>query len=391
MPYSRSAFQQLLEPLDRRLLNRIVAAHDGDRGVGSGPNAWTCVRHLRTMLFAQFAGLTSLREIEQGLAAQPGGLYHLDLRLPRRSTLSDAQGHRPAAVFRDICQMLIGQVSRAVRHDGKELIQLIDGSPILLRDPRLGWAEADPHVRGLKLHVGYDPRSDVPDWVEIASPRVSELAVARKRPIVKGTVYVYDKGYHDFGWWHAIDAAGAVFVTRLKNNTKRRNVHPRSVRGEGILEDNDVKIGHAVPRGGARNLLFHTPLREILVERDGKTPMRLVTNDLSRPATDIAALYKERWQIELLFKWIKQNLKIKRFIGRSENAVKIQIYTALIAFLLLRMLRQTCATAHRNQPKALITRIKVALFSPLDLSNRAKPPPIQPAKLHPIPQLALAL
>ena len=391
MPYSRSAFQQLLEPLDRRILNRIVARHDGDRGVGCGPNAWTCVRHLRTMLFAQFAGLTSLREIEQGLAAQPGGLYHLDLRLPRRSTLSDAQGHRPAAVFRDICQMLIGQVSRAVRHEGKELIQLIDGSPILLRDPRLGWAEADPHVRGLKLHIGYDPRADVPDWVEIASPRVSELSVARNQPIVPGAVYVYDKGYHDFGWWHAIDAAGAVFVTRLKNNTKRRDVRARPVKGEGILEDNDVRIGHAVPRGGARNLLFNTPLREILVERDGKTPMRLVTNDPSRPATEIAALYKERWRIELLFKWIKQNLKIKRFFGRSENAVKIQIYAALIAFLLLRMLRQTCATAHRNQPKALITRIKIALFSPLDLSGRAKPPPIQPAKLPPPAQLALAL
>jgi hypothetical protein len=380
-----------MEPLDRRALNRIVAAHDGDRGVGSGPNAWTCVRHLRTMLFAQFAGLGSLREIEQGLSAHPGGLYHLDLRLPRRSTLSDAQARRPAAVFRDICQMLIGQVSRAVRQQGKELIQLIDASPILLRDPRFSWAEADPHTRGLKLHVGYDPRSDVADWIEIASPRASELTVARARPIVPDTVYVYDKGYLDFGWWHAINAAGAIFVTRLKINTKRREVRPRPVRGEGILEDNDVKIGHAAPRGGARNLLFDTPLREVVVEREGKAPMRLITNDLTRPATEIAALYKERWQIELLFKWIKQNLKIKRFVGRSENAVKIQIYIALIAYLLLRMLRQTCAASHRHEPKALITRIKVALFNRLDLSGRAKPPPTQPAKLPQCPQMALAL
>jgi hypothetical protein len=343
------------------------------------------------MLFAQFAGLGSLREIEQGLAAQPGGLYHLDLRLPRRSTLSDAQARRPAAVFRDICQMLIGQVSRAVRQQGKELIQLIDASPISLRDPRFDWAEADPRTRGLKLHVGYDPRSDVADWVEIASPRVSELTVARARPIVPGTIYVYDKGYLDFGWWHAIDAAGAIFVTRLKTNTKRREVRARPVQGEGILEDNDVRIGHAVPRGGARNLLFDTPLREIVIERDGKAPMRLVTNDLIRPATEIAALYKERWQIELLFKWVKQNLKIKRFLGRSENAVKIQIYVALIAYLLLRMLRQSCAASHRNQPTALITRLKVALFSRLDLSGRAKPPPSHPSKRPQPPQMALPL
>lgn len=391
MPHSVSAFSQLMEPLDRRVLNRIVAAHDGDRGVGSGPKAWTCVRHLRTLLFAQFAGLGSLREIEQGLAAHPAGLYHLDLRLPRRSTLSDAQTHRPAAVFRDICRMLIGQVSRTVRHEGAQLIQLIDASPIQLRDPRFHWAEADPHTRGLKLHVGYDPRADVPDWVEVASPRVSELTVARGKPIVPGAVYVYDKGYCDFGWWQAIAAAGAVFVSRLKTNTRRREVRARPPEGEGIIEDNDVKIGHAVPRGGARNPLFDTPLREILVEREGKAPMRLVTNDLTRSATEIAALYKERWQIELLFKWIKQNLKIKRFLGRSENAVKIQIYVALIAFLLLRMLRQGCAASQRHQPKALITRIKVALFSRLDLSGRSKPPPTQPAKLPRNPQLTLAL
>jgi putative transposase len=287
--------------------------------------------------------------------------------------------------------MLIGRVSRAVRQQGKEVIELIDASPILLRDPRFSWAEADPHTRGLKLHVGYDPRSDVAGWVEIASPRVSELSVARARPIVPGTIYVYDKGYLDFGWWHAIDVAGATFVTRLKINTKRREVRPRTTRGEGIVEDNDVKIGHAAPRGGARNLLFDTPLREILVEREGKAPMRLITNDLTRPATEIAALYKERWQIELLFKWIKQNLKIKRFLGRSENAVKIQIYVALIAYLLLRMLRQNCALSYRHEPKALITRIKVALFSRLDLSGRAKPPPTQPAKLPPPAQMALTL
>lgn len=390
MPYVASAFSQLLEPLDRRVLNRIVATHDGDHGVGSGPNAWTCVRHLRTMLFAQFAGLNSLREIEQGLAAHPGGLYHLDLRLPRRSTLSDAQAHRPAAVFRDICQVLMEQVGRAVRQQGKELIRLIDGSPIALRDPRFSWAQADPRTRGLKLHVGYDPRSDVVDWVEIASPRVSELTVARARPIMPGTVYVYDKGYLDFGWWHAIDTAGAVFVTRLKTNTKRRDVRPRPPQGPGILEDNDVKIGHAAPRGGATNLLFDTPLREILVERQGKAAMRLITNDLTRPATEIAALYKERWQIELLFKWIKQNLKVKRFIGRSENAVKIQIYVALIAFLLLRMLRHT-HTADRAGAKAIVTRVRVALFSKLDLSGRAKPPPTQPAKLPTPAQMALTL
>jgi putative transposase len=389
VPFAASAFQRLLEPLDRRAMNRIVATHDGDHGVGSGANAWTCVRHLRTMLFAQFAGLNSLREIEQGLAANPGGLYHLDLRLPRRSTLADAQAARPAAVFRDICQSLMGHASRAVRHEGKELIQLVDASPIPLRDPRFSWAEADNHMPGLKLHIGYDPRAEVTDWIDITSPRVSDLKAARAMPLVSGAVYVFDKGYLDYGWWRRLHDQQALFVSRLKSNSHRRDVVARTPQGEGILEDNDLKIGHAAPRGGARNLLFDVALREIVVERDGKNPLRLITNDLSRPADQIAALYKERWQIELLFKWIKQNLKIKRFIGRSQNAVKIQIYTALIAFLLLRMFRH--ANARGLSAKAVLSRVSVALFSRFDISNRAKPPPRQPAKLPPSPQLALKL
>ena len=123
-----------------------------------------------------------------------------------------------------------------------------------------------------------------------------------------------------------------MFVSRLKINTKRRGVTPCAGPLEpGILADNSLKIGHKAPRAKAVNPLFDTVLREILVEREDKAPLVLITNDLTRPASEIAALYKERWQIELLFKWIKQNLKIKRFMGRNENAVKIQIYVALIA------------------------------------------------------------
>lgn len=391
MPFVASAFQQLLEPLGRRELNRIVAAHDGNRRVGSGPNAWTCQRHLKALLFAQLSGLNSLREIEHGLAAQPRALYHLDLRLPCRSTLADAQKQRPAAVFRDVCQVLIGRASRAVRQESAALIQLVDSSPIPLRDPRFGWAEADNRVRGLKLHIGYDPRRDVPGWAEITSPKLSDVSTARDHmPITPGVTYVFDKGYVDYAWWQRLVEQGALFVTRLKDNAKRREVTSRVITGEGILADNDLRIGHAKPRGGAINLLYDTPLREILVERAGKAPMRLITNDLTTPATQIAALYKERWQVELLFKWIKQNLKIKRFIGRSENAVKTQIYAALIAFLLLRMFRQTHATTLATT-KSLTSRLKVSLFHTFDITNRCKPPPIQPAKRPLSPQLTLKL
>jgi IS4 transposase len=380
-----------LEPFDRRVLRKIVERHNGDHGVGRGANAWTCIRHLKALLFAQFAGLTSLREIEQGLGAHPGGLYHLDLRVPRRSTLSDAQAQRPAAVFRDIAQALMTQVSRTLRREAGALIQLVDASPIPLRDTRFDWAEADARVRGLKLHLGYDPRAETLGWMDITSPKTSDITAARAMPIEPGTTYVCDKGYLDYGWWQRLHESEAFFVTRLKSNSKRRDVQPRKAEGDAILEDNDLKLGHRSPRGGARNTLHETPLREILVEREGKEPLRLVTNDLDRPATEIAALYKERWQIELLFKWLKQNLKIKRFLGRSENAVKIQIYAALIAFLLLRMLRHGAARSFIGGPKALTARLKVALYGQINLSQPRTPPPRQPAALPPNPQLAFAL
>ena len=340
------------------------------------------------MLFAQIAGLNSLREIVEGLQVHPGGLYHLDLRIPRRSTLSDAQANRPVAVFRDICDALIGRASRQVRKVGTAVIQLIDSSPIVLRDPRVDWAEANHRVRGLKLHVCFDPRTGLTDWIDITSPKINDCVAAQAMPIVAGATYVMDKGYLDFGLWSRICTAGAYFVTRLKKNTKRRDVRPRVVEGAGVLEDNDLEVGMPKPRGGTLNPLVGTPLREIVVERDGKTPLRLVTNDLSRPAAEIADLYKERWQIELLFKWLKQNLKIRRFVGRSENAVKIQIYCAIIAFLLMRMMRKTIATALQTQPKALAIRLKVALYGRFDLTGRAKPPPRQPASL-PSPQFVL--
>ena len=373
------------------MLKQIVERHGGNHGVGEGEKAWTCQRHVKAMLFGQFAGLNSLREIEQGLAAAPQALYHLNLRVAPRSTLSDAQNHRPAEVFRDICHWLIGRASRKLRREARELVQLIDATPIPLKDARFDWAEANSRTRGLKLHIGYDPRHDVPCWIDITSAKVNDISAARAMPIEAAAIYVFDKAYVDYRWWHEIHEQEAVFVSRLKSNTHRRCVKPRRPKGQGILADHDLKIGHARPRGGAVNPLYDVPLREIIVEREGKEPLRLITNDLERPAADIAALYKERWQIELLFKWLKQNLKIKRFLGRSENAVKSQIYIALIAFMLLRLFRQTHASSYTESSKALVARLKVALFGTFTLANQAIGPPRHPNQLPPSPQLTLAL
>lgn len=392
VPFIPSVFHRVLEPLDRRTIARAVAAHDGDHGVGGADNAWTCERHLKTLLFAQLAGLTSLREIIVGMAAQSRWFYHLNLRMPARSTLADANAARPAAVFGDIARELIAVAGRRVRQRGEAMIRLLDSTPIPLKDARFAWAEANARTRGLKLHVLHDPRQGHPVWFEVTSAKVDDAVAGRAIPLQSGATYVYDKGYTDFRRWREIIDAGAVFVTRRKYNTHRRAIREQPAQGEGIVADRRLKIGHRRACAGAPlNPIYHTELREIEVARPGHdTPLYLLTNDFDRPAPEIAALYKERWQIELLFKWLKQNLKIRRFIGYSENAVRIQIYVALIAFLLLHILHHTAARSFKDSTKLLLTRVKLGLLNPLDLSLYATPPPKPPALRPPSPQACLA-
>jgi hypothetical protein len=391
VPFVDSVFRRLLEPLDRRVVNRIVTAHDGNRHVGEGAGAWTCQRHLKALLFAQLAGLDSLREIEEALAGHPAALYHLALRPPRRSTLSDASAKRPAAVFADLCQHVMAQASPGLRGEGQALIRLIDATGIALRDRRFAFAEADARLRGLKLHLVFDPGAELPVHFAITSPKVSDIAAGRTIAIEPGVTYVFDKGYTDYAWWQDIVAAEAVFVTRLKANAHRRQIAERVPQGEAILADRSLRIGHRQPRGGASNPLYDTNLREVVIARPDKAPLHLVTNDHRRSAEEIAALYKQRWEIELFFKWIKQNLKIKSFLGRSGNAVRIQILVALIAFVLLHLYRTTVARNYPTKGSAFLARLRVGLFDRLDLTGKARPPPRSPACLPPNPQLTLQL
>lgn len=390
MPFTRSAFAQLLEPLDRRIIARAVSAHDGDRGVGSGPNAWTCERHLKALVLAQLTGLKSLRAIEHGLGGQSTSFYHLNLRRPCRATLADANAARPAAVFRDIAQALVALMARTLRHEGEAMIRLLDSTPIPLKAGFV-WAEEGARFDGLKLHLVHDPRQGRPVWFDITSVKVDDVVAGRAVPLERGATYVFDKAYTDYGWWARIIAAEAFFVTRRKRNAHRRAVGESTAQGGGILADRTLKIGHRQPRGGAPvNPLYETTLREIVVERDRDEPLYLVTNDIERPASDIARLYKERWDIELMFKWIKQNLELRRFLGRSENAVRIQIYVALIAFMLLRILHRTAARSFKASTSLLLAKLKLGLFSPFSLRKSHPPPPMPPARRPPQPQAAFA-
>jgi len=392
MPFMPSAFARLLEPLDRRVIARAVRAHKGDHGVGRGELAWTCERHLKALLLAHFAGLKSLREIVEGLGGQRAAYYHLNLRAPCRTTLSDANRGRPWAVFRDIAAGLLPVAAGALQRQGETVIRLLDATPIPLRDARFAWAERSARIRGLKLHLLYDPQHARPVWFEVTSAKVDDVVAGRAAPLEAGALYVFDRGYTDHRWWAEIIAAQAFFLTRRKKNAHCRDSREQTARGEAILADRRLKLGYRRPHAAApKNPLFEVELREITVDRPGKKePLYLLTNDFDRPASEIAALYKQRWDIELLFKWLKQNLKIRRFWGRSENAVKIQIYTALIAFMLLRILHHTAARTIKTTTALLLAQLKICLFAPLDLRRLAKPPPQPPSLRPPNPQYRFA-
>jgi IS4 transposase len=236
-----------------------------------------------------------------------------------------------------------------VRKEGVALLQLLDSTSITLKGAGFDHWTAPTrtrHTQGMKLHVSYGVHEQAPLECLMSAPNLNDLEYARALPLQAGTTYVFDKAYCDYRWWWAMTQNKVRFVSRFKRNA-RLSVHrhrslPKGAQGV-ILKDQQVYLSNKHPGAGRRNP-YTLPLRRIEVAREGKAPLVLVTNDLKSSALHIAQLYKARWQIELFFKWIKQHLRIKRFLGRSENAVRIQILSALIAYLLARLDAQASGT-----------------------------------------------
>jgi IS4 transposase len=286
------------------------------------------------LIYAQLSGLDSLRGIEAGFNAS-ARYYRLNVGEIARSTLSDANARRPPEVFAQIFTRLAGEADRRTYQEGGAMVRLIDASPIPL-GKLCQWAKWNGRIRGMKMHVVYDPKSDVPRCVEITPATVNDVEIGREVAIEAATTYVFDKGYYHFGWWKKINDCNAFFVTRPKANMRLRAKGFRPMQhpgGDGftIIDDAEVAL---VSKGDSR---LPIPLRRIRVKRDKGGTITLLTNDLARTAVEIAALYKGRWQIELLFRWIKQHLGIRKFLGNNDNAIRLQILAAMIAYLLLRI------------------------------------------------------
>ncbi len=373
MRHHNSVFHGLLKHVPWPAFGRLVAAHGADHRV----RRLTTKGQLVALLYGQLAGAASLREIETALLSHGARLYHVGACEVSRSTLADANAKRPSAVFAGLFGHLVGQARRGLRRRLGEAVRLIDSTGVSLGGLSADWARFATRTCGAKAHIVYDPDADCPLYLAVTAARVNDITAAKAMPIEPGATYVFDLGYYDYGWWAGLDAAGCRIVTRLKRNTPLDLTETRPVPagGTSVLSD---RVGHLPARlAGSRKNPFQAPVREVQVKTETGQILRILSNDLDAPAQEIAALYKRRWAIELFFRWVKQTLKIGHFLGTSENAVRIQIAVALIAFLLLRLAQTAGCTVESPLAFARLVRANLMHRRPID---RLLQPPPTPAR-----------
>lgn len=367
--FSLTRFQDLLKFVPWGNFDAAVVEHGADRW----SKRFKTRQHLKAMLYAQLSDGDSLRQLQGGYQEHGHAHYHLGLPAIKRSTLADANRKRNPLPFAAAAQALMQQAGRQVREHRQAMLLLLDSTTISLDGRGFEWAKASrTRNQGLKMHVLMDAHSACPVHQSITPVNVNDLVEGRKLALRPGAVYVFDKGYCDYGWWHSISKAGAVFVTRLKANARLKTIKQRRIAKADVghvLSDELVQFHYESNRGGHRNP-YDKPLRRIQVLRDNGQTLLLISNDLKSPAREIAQTYKQRWDIELLFKWIKQHLNVKSFIGCSENAVRIQLLVALIAYLLI-VLYGKAHMAGRSAWEVLIV-VRASLMNPITTAETRK-------------------
>jgi IS4 transposase len=377
MRHQNSVFHSLTKHVPWSRFEEIVEKYGADRLA----RKLTTKRHFIALLYGQLSGSTSLREIVTGMTSHETRLYHVGARPVKRSTMADANSKRPWQVFSELFAQMLPQAHRGIRRATADAIRLIDSTSVRLSSLSEGWATFSANVFGAKAHIVYDPNADRPVYFAVTPANVNDITAAKAMPIEPGATYVYDLGYYDYSWWAGLDEAGCRFVTRLKKNTPFSVVKENRVpKNDNIVSD---RIGHLPARlANSRNNPLQVPVREIRVIIDTGKLLRIVTNDLDAPAEEIADLYKQRWQIELFFRWVKQALRIRHFVGVSENAVRIQIAIALIAFLILRMAQMAQKAVHSPLEFARLVRTNLMHRRPINgLLEPLQPIPINSHQL----------
>ena len=333
-----SIFSQLLQSFSRSEFESVVRKHKGERHA-RGFECWT---QFVAMLFCQLGHARSLSEITGGLAACEGKLVHLGVKSPpKKSTLSYANRHRPWEICRDMFEKLYQRCAAEAMHRGKRKFRFrnkllsLDATVIPLCIKTFDWAKYQTGKGAAKLHLLLDHDGYLPKFAVLTAAKTGDITVARNLAFEKGAVLVFDKGYADYDWWLGLTRQDVYFVTRLKDDASYGVVKQREVKpGGAVVRDEEILLTK-IQEEGKEALMRRI---EIWVEDQQKT-MVFVTNHMKLAPTTIAEIYKDRWGIEAFFKTLKQSLRIKTFVGTSENAVLIQIWTALIAMLVVKFLQ----------------------------------------------------
>lgn len=339
MNIGKTLFAQVMDFLPWSTFTRIVARYGGDRRV----RTLACAEQYRAMAFAQLTYRESLRDIETCLSAQTAKLYHMGFREPvRRSTLADANETRDWRIYAELAQRLIAQARRlyaneALGLDLNDTVYALDSTTIDLCLSLFPWAHFRSTKAAVKMHTLLDLRGSIPSFIHISDGKLHDVHALDLLLPEPGATYVMDRGYVDFARLHVLHKAGAFFVTRAKSNLHAHRLYSAPTdRTSGIICDQTVALdGHYSRKD------YPEPLRRIRF-KDADTGKTLVflTNQFGLPASTICALYKSRWQVELFFKWIKQHLRIKRFYGNSDNAVKTQIWIAVSVYVLVAIVKK---------------------------------------------------
>lgn len=351
MRHHNSVFHQVLEQVPWMTFDRLVEGHRSDWRVRRLP-----ARHqFIALLYGQLSQAASLREIEAGLMSHQARPYHLGAGPVRRSTLADANALRPAEGFCELLALVMSQAHRGLRRALADTTYLVDSTSLRLDERSADWARFSAKVCGAKVHVVYDPDADRPIDAAVSAAKVNDITIAQAMPIEPGATYVFDLGYDDYAWWAGLSGAGCRIVTRFKKNTPLYLLKELPVpKDASVLSD---RIGF-LPRRQANNRKnpMQDAIREVRVRTNTGKVLRILCNDLDASAQEIADLYKRRWAIELFFRWIKQTLKIRHFPGTSENAIRIQVAGAMIAFILLRLAQAVQHAVHSSLAFARLVR-----------------------------------
>jgi hypothetical protein len=385
-----SIFSQILQLIPRDRFEAAVRKHQAERHA-RGFSSWG---QLVAMLFCQLAQAKSLREITEGLQASEGKLKHLGLpEAPARSTLAYANGHRPWQLFESVfhqlladCQKRLGVAKAGAKLGLPGKLLSLDATVIDLCAEVFDWAQFRTTKGAVKLHLLLDHDGYLPCYAVITEGKVHEIQVARRLELQRGTMLVFDRGYTDYAWFQRLTEEGVHFVTRLKEKASYIVIERRKADGKAVLADEIIVMEK---QAASEKAPF---LRRIRYwDETNQRELVFLTNHLDLPAATVAAVYQERWQIELLFKALKQNLRIKTFVGTSANALKTQIWTALIALLAVKFLQLQAQFPWSLS--RLIALLRQQLFVYRELWRWLESPFEAPVELTPedSPQLPLAL